>query len=114
MKGCTLEELSTRETEMSVHETSFMVSQRSKARGGSRSVAGNLNDSNITIESKSDRASQGLFSSFFQSLVKPPQAEDSAKDPEADDDISSCDEDITETEKTISRKSKLGVKGEYH
>ena len=34
MTGSTLEDLSTRETEMSVHETSFMISQRQKAAQG--------------------------------------------------------------------------------
>lgn len=75
MTGSTLEELSTRESEMSIHETSFMMMQRNKTRSS-------LNDSNISIDSKSEKQSSGIFSSFFQSLIKPASPDDGEVDPE--------------------------------
>jgi hypothetical protein len=77
MTGATLEELSTRETEMSIHESSFMSAQ--KARAQSR-------NSNIKIDSQSEGSvkSSGIFGNFFQSLLKPSDPDD---DPDA---IASC------------------------
>lgn len=68
-----------------------------------------LNDSNITIESnKADKQSTGMFSSFFNSLIKPATADDGPIDPGAEE---SSDED--ESESNLKNK-KRGDKGEYH
>ena len=103
MTGCTLEELSTRESEMSVQETSFMVMQRSKTNSA-------MGDSNMSVQSSTDNKPSGFFSSFFQSLIKPASPDDADIDPGADSD----EEASVATTARSTFMSKGGAKGDYH
>lgn len=101
MTGASLEELSTRETEMSIHETSFMAEQRSRAQSRNTAMQGSP-----STPSSSGSSMFGSFGFFQSLLVKPAAADDGSMDAEDDVNGSGSSDEGDSAAKTHERKSK--------